>query len=153
MTLGVFGGLAVLGYGLYWWTNRTDSPRPAAVPVAESRPEIKMETPAQAKQEPTPTGAQLAKYLEAGGIRFTEVKHRTSVTMTIVNHSSAEMVALDGSIKIVTKDDTKHVATVQFKMANLGPLEAKDYTIPMLTTMRAYEMPDWQFLKAEITLK
>jgi hypothetical protein len=73
--------------------------------------------------------------------------------MTIINHFNAEMVALDGSIKISTRDDSKHVATVQFKMANLGPLEAKDYTIAMLTTMRPYEMPDWQFLKAEITLK
>jgi len=157
-----------LGWGLYWWVSKRGEPAaPQAAAVVETpavvetkQPEVKKDGPferpkqaAEASSSESVGGQQLAKYLEATGIRISEERRRTVVTMTIVNHSNAEMMALEGSIKLSTKDGSKTVATVPFKLAQLGPLEAKDYTVPILTTMRAYELPDWQFLRAELTLR
>lgn len=171
VTLGVAAAFVIGGYGLYSFLGSRGKTAPAnAVIVSEQKPDDtssgkavpfdkpaagKAETKAESKPSPTsPLSAdQLAKHLEAVGIRFTEENRRTVVTVAIVNHSGAEMSDLRGKIRIVTKDGEKSVSTVDFKMAAIGPYEVRDYTIPLLTTMRAYELPDWQFLKAEIELR
>lgn len=174
VTLGVAAAFVVGGYGLYSFLGSRTA-RPASEPVVQSepRPETKAEEKKSgpfekpvagsterkpdAKSRPSPTAPltsdQLAKHLEAVGIRFTEENRRTVVTMAIVNHSGAEMTDLRGKIRVVTKDGDKTISTVDFRMPTLGPYEVRDYSIPLLTTMRAYELPDWQFLKAEIELR
>jgi hypothetical protein len=173
VTAGVAAAVVVLGYGLYAVLGSATSPSTSPAAVADLKSDAKATDPkadpferpvagnaapkGAASNRPSasspPTGDQLAKHLEAVGIRFTEESRRTVVTMAIVNHSGAEMSDLRGKIRILTKDGEKTVSTVEFKMPALGPYEVRDYTIPLLTTMRAYELPDWQFLKAEIELR
>ena len=45
------------------------------------------------------------------------------------------------------------VAVIDAKIGNLGPHESKDMESPLETKLRAYELPDWQFLspKFEVT--
>jgi len=38
---------------------------------------------------------------------------------------------------------------VDVKVPALGPLETRDVSAAGKTTLRAYEMPDWQFLRAD----
>ncbi len=35
------------------------------------------------------------------------------------------------------------------KVSHLGPDELKDVTVEVPTKLRVYELPDWQFLKAD----
>lgn len=172
VTAGVAAAFLVGGYGLYSYIG-SRSPRPQE-PLAAAPAEAASSTPVSEKKgtafekpaakegsanpaKPAATSPissdQYAKHLEAVGIRFTEDNRRTIVAMAIVNHSGAEMTDLRGKIRILTKDGTKTVSTVDFRMPTLGPYEVRDYSIPLLTTMRAYELPDWQFLKAEIELR
>ncbi len=174
VTLGVAGAFVLGGYGLYSFLG-SRSARPVPEPVVQSEPKSETkagdkksapfekpvsgnaEKKADPQSRPSPTAPlttdQLAKHVEAVGIRFTEENRRTVVTMAIVNHSGAEMTDLRGKIRVVTKDGDKTISTVDFRMPTLGPYEVRDYSIPLLTTMRAYELPDWQFLKAEIELR
>ena len=38
--------------------------------------------------------------------------------------------------------------TVKTPVSGVLPYEAKDMTIPVKTALRAYELPDWQFITA-----
>jgi hypothetical protein len=44
------------------------------------------------------------------------------------------------------------IATLPFEVTSLGPYEVKEITSPLKTTLRAYELPDWQFLRADLRL-
>lgn len=153
MTLGVAAVLGAVLYGAYSYMGRHDAG--SSAPDARTTARSPLETPPSetGAAPPSPAGAQMAKHVEITGIRITEDKKRAMLTVAVVNHSGADLAAMNGKIRVTTKDGAKTVATVDFKMANLAPYETKDYSIQILTTMRAYEMPDWQFLKAELSLK
>jgi hypothetical protein len=70
----------------------------------------------------------------------------------LVNHSASDMASLTGTIRLTT--DAQHeVAVIPFSLASLAAFEAKDISAPLKTKLRAYELPDWQFIKAEVQLK
>src|SRR5580700_4945381 len=86
----------------------------------------------------------LAKYvelvgfrlLEAGGgklkIRFVGVKVRLSTNSA--------------------KPDDPPIAEFEAKVPSLGPEEIQDVTATVATKLRVYELPDWQFIKAEFEI-
>ena len=43
--------------------------------------------------------------------------------------------------------------TAPDKAWTTAAFEAKDISAPLKTKLRAYELPDWQFIKAEVQLK
>jgi hypothetical protein len=95
------------------------------------------------------------KNVELAGLRITEDSHqKPSVQCVVVNHSGADLGDITGRVelKAVTSKDQQPVGTFTFK-ASLGPYESKDVKEPLDTKLRVYELPDWQFLRAEITGK
>jgi len=75
------------------------------------------------------------------------------VQFVVVNQSGADLGDVTAkvdlrSIKAGPADPP--VGTFTFK-TSLGPYEAKDIKAPVDTKLRVYELPDWQFLRAEIT--
>ena len=46
----------------------------------------------------------------------------------------------------------KEVAVIPFSLASLGAYETKDISAPLKTKLRAYELPDWQFIKTQVQL-
>ena len=42
---------------------------------------------------------------------------------------------------------TQTLSEFPVSVSNLGPLESKDVTATVPTKLRAYELPDWQFLE------
>ncbi len=97
-----------------------------------------------------------AKYLEVTGVRIVEdAKQHAQAQLLIVNHSTADMPDLELQVTLSTTtakagDDPLAVLTVK-----TGPIPAngsKDISSPLKTKLRAYEMPDWQFLKASFAL-
>ncbi|MCC6536997.1 MAG: hypothetical protein IT162_05575 [Bryobacterales bacterium] len=69
----------------------------------------------------------------------------------LITHSAAERAELAGTVSLTA--DGKPVASVPFSLAALGAYEAKEISAPIKTSLRAYEMPDWQFIKAQVSLK
>lgn len=95
----------------------------------------------------------LAKYLEIAGFRVSEGgAGKLTVKFAVVNHSDADIGALAMNIKLTTtaaKPEDPPIAAFEAKVPALGPQEVKDAVGTATTKLRVYELPDWQFLKAD----
>ena len=112
--------------------------------------------PSTAGAAATPKGAArkahpLVKFLEITGVRFTEdAKGKAKVQFIVVNHSAADLPEL--KMTIAVKAAGKTVFEFPFAVSSIGPYESKDFSAPVQTTLKGYELPDWQFLKADFEL-
>lgn len=98
----------------------------------------------------------LAKYIELAGFRLTESKAgQLDVRFVAINHSEADLGDLELNIRLKTtaaKPEDPPVASFQAKVASLGPLEIRDIDAKVNTKLRIYELPDWQFMRAEFDI-
>jgi hypothetical protein len=114
-------------------------------------------TPLQAPTPATTAIQPLAEFknIELTGLRLTEdSQQKPFVQCVVVNHSGADMGDITARVDLmaVTSKDQEPVGTFALKVS-LGPYESKDVKAPLATKLRVYELPDWQFLRAEITGK
>ncbi len=142
-------GFALLGAAGYWGYR---SLKPAS---ASPAPRVKLEppapsTPAPAKPHP------LARHIEITGLRLSEdARQKPSVQFLVVNHSGADLGELAAEVKLVAvseKGERETVGTFSFKVPSLGPYASRELKVPLSTQLRVYELPDWQFLKAEFQI-
>jgi hypothetical protein len=113
---------------------------------------VKTDSPSTAPQGP---GANpYARYIEVAGIRIAEdEKQQIKATFVVVNHSAADMPSQDLQITLRTtsaKPGDEPVAVVAIKTGPLAANASKDLSVPLKTTLRAYELPDWQFLRTAV---
>ncbi|HEY2842398.1 MAG TPA: hypothetical protein VGJ09_02065 [Bryobacteraceae bacterium] len=98
----------------------------------------------------------LAKYIELSGFRLAESKPgELQVKFVAINHSEAELGDLTVNIRLQTtaaKPEDPPVAQFQAMIPALSPLEIHDVTAKVATKMRIYELPDWQFLRADFDI-
>lgn len=99
----------------------------------------------------------LAKYIEVAGFRVTESgPGKLKITFAVINHSEGDIADLGLKFKLTTtaaKPEDPPLAQFDAQIPKLAPLENKDVSVTVPTTMRVYELPDWQFLRGryEIT--
>jgi hypothetical protein len=95
----------------------------------------------------------LAKYLELGGFRLSEMgSGKIVVKFAVINHSDADIGDLALKVKLTTtaaKPEDPPITQFEVKIPALGPQEIKDVSSTAATKLRIYEMPDWQFIRAE----
>jgi hypothetical protein len=98
----------------------------------------------------------LAKYIELAGFRLAESKPgELDVKFVAINHSEADLGDLDLTIRLKTtasKPDDPPVTEFQAKVPSLGPLEIRDIGAKLKTKLRIYELPDWQFMRADFDI-
>jgi TRAP-type C4-dicarboxylate transport system substrate-binding protein len=98
----------------------------------------------------------LAKYIELAGFRLSESKPgQLEVKFVAVNHSEAELGELAVNIRLRTtsaKPEDPPVAQFQAKIPALSAFEIHDVSAKVTTKLRIYELPDWQFLRAEFEI-
>ena len=99
---------------------------------------------------------RLAMFIEATGFRITEdARKRTQIQFLVVNHSAADIGDLAGKIhlrSITAEPDDPPISTFDFKTSRLGPYESVEFKVLTTTGLRAYELPDWQYLTAEVEI-
>jgi hypothetical protein len=97
-----------------------------------------------------------AKFLEVGGIRLAEAgPGKLRIKFIAVNHSEADFSELTLKLSLRTsvgKPADPPLAEFEVKVPPLGPFEIKDVTVTVDSKLRAYEFPDWQFLRAEFDI-
>jgi hypothetical protein len=97
-----------------------------------------------------------AKYVELVGLRVNEKSAgHLEVQFAVVNHSEADLgqVKMDVNLRTTAaKPGDPPLITFSVKVPSLGPAELKPVTVDIPTKMRVYELPDWQFLKADFEL-
>jgi hypothetical protein len=98
----------------------------------------------------------LAKYIEITGFRIIEdARKNVQVKYIVVNHSNAELsdLAMDLALRPSTaKPEDQPIASFSVKVPALLPYESREITSTARTQLRAYELPDWQFLRAEFRI-
>jgi hypothetical protein len=98
----------------------------------------------------------LAKYVELVGFRLSEAGGgKLKVKFAVVNHSEADIGDLGVRVRLTTasaKPDDPPIATFDVKVPTLGPEEIQDVSATVPSKLRVYELPDWQFLKAEFEI-
>jgi hypothetical protein len=143
VTVGVAAVLLLLGGGFYYWMS---SRRPV-----EAAPGVALET---AASPATPAGEHpYKKHLEIVGYRiFEDAKRKPQIRFLIVNHSGAELDPVNMRVTIETtkaKPGDPAVATLLVKTPRLAAYGSQEFTSALNTKLRAYEIPDWQFLRLE----
>ena len=146
ITLLVFGGLLGLGAAFYFLylpsTKREGSEPVAKVESTEGAQEgVKL-----------PKVNPLTKQLEITGLRITEdARKKLQVRMIVINHSSADMGEVKLNITLSSAAGNGPLTVLgkfPLMVSDLGPMEAKETKGSLQTNLRAYELPDWQFLRA-----
>ena len=114
-----------------------------AAPSAESAPAV----PGAAAKKPHP----LAKFLEIVGIRWVEdAKQKAKMQFIVVNHSAADLPEL--KMLITVKAGGNVLFQIPFTVSSIGPYESKEFSTPIQTALKEYELPDWQFVKADFEI-
>ncbi len=149
VTLLVAVALFLAGGGFYYWVW----PALKARPVARQQSPFEEVLPAG---EAHVTGGRIARYIEVTGFRITEdANRRAQVRFLVVNHSAADIGDLAGKVSLRTtksSPDEPPISTFEFKTSRLGPYESVEFKTVMATKLRAYELPDWQFLTADVEI-
>ena len=145
--LSVMFGLVfiVILLGIIVWRQSRQAP-PAAAPSPAAQI-------AAAETVPTTQSNPELKDLELIGFRLTEDdKQMPFVQFVVVNHSGADLgeITLKGDLKGIANRGLQTVGSFEFS-TSLNAYESKDVKVPLETKLRVYELPDWQFLRAEIT--
>ena len=120
------------------------------------QPAAKQATPENTGPATTTSKHPLAKYIELAGFRLAESKPgELEVKFVAINHSEADLGDLVLAIRLRTtaaKPEDPPVAEFMAKVPSLGPLEIRDTSAKVSTKMRIYELPDWQFMRAEFDI-
>lgn len=151
VTLGVFAGLVAAGYAFYSLVLNKNGGSASAAPAAISERKSD-EAEAAGGGAGSKNAAKLSRHLEVAGVRILEENKRPQIRMMVVNHSSAEMASLKGIVTLTVEGKNEAIAEIPFTMASLGGHEAKEITAPLKTKLRAYELPDWQFMRTQVKL-
>lgn len=116
--------------------------------------------PPETKQAPPSTASQaaanstsIAKYVELAGFRLDEKgAGKLQIRFALVNHSDADLG--DITLKVNVRASTAASAdpplfTFSAPVQGVGPGDVKDVSVIVPSKLRVYELPDWQFLRAD----
>jgi len=104
----------------------------------------------------TPGMRALLEALEITGLRLLGAKDKKpEVVFVVVNHSGAPLTDISGTVTLrpsTAKPATEIVGIFAFQHVSLGPFESRELRAPLKTTLRMFELPDWEFLKTDLAL-
>jgi len=98
----------------------------------------------------------LAKFIELSGFRLSESGGgKLKVKFSAINHSDADLQEIQVHVRLVTtaaKPGDAPVCEFDAKIPALGPQEDHDVLTTSTTQLHVYELPDWQFLRADFDI-
>ena len=121
-------------------------------------PSTKVESPIAAPAQAAGSAVQrlLLENLEVTGLRLTEdSQKKMQVRFVVVNHSPAPLNDVAGTVTLrplTSQPGGGVVGVFAFRIPELGPYESREMQAPLEAKMRVYELPDWQFMRADLLL-
>jgi hypothetical protein len=96
------------------------------------------------------------RHLEVTGLRlFEDGRKNVILRYTVVNHSTAELGGVALRVLLTTRnadDKTPAIAEIDAKVGDIPAQGAKEMESTIKTSLRAYELPDWQFLDTRFSV-
>ena len=121
-----------------------------------SSPQTKSGSTAPQGQRGSASSNPVAKYIEVSAFRISETKPgKLSIRFAVINHSDADIGNVEMTVNLratTAKPTDPPVATFSARVEGLGPQELKEVSAEIPTALRAYELPDWQFLTADFQI-
>jgi hypothetical protein len=143
--------MGTLGFVAYRYLSHRGEPLTPGPLVPGRRP-----LPTDEATSATLSANVLNKYIEVTGLRLLEENPKNlQVAFVIVNHASAPLTDIAGTVTIrpiTAKADGESVGTFNFRLPELRPYESKDMRAPLQSKLRVYELPDWQFIRADVVI-
>lgn len=145
----VFAVVGVGGLLVYRFLSR---------PSQSAAPPAKVESPLAAPAQAARSAAQslLLENLEVTGLRLTEdSQKKMQVQFLVVNHSPAPLTDIAATVTLrpsTSRPGGGVVGVFAFRIPELGPYQSRDMKAPLEAKMRVYELPDWQFMRADLQL-
>ncbi len=140
--------LAVVGGGLFLLYRYVSSSSGSAGTAAKS---AALEAP-----QPQASTHPFAKYLEVTGVRLLEGKDKKlMVRFVVVNHAPAQLAGFRLRITMQAANAAPGDAVIAVVEAAPGSIPAygvKDMEAPLVTPLRVYELPDWQFIRTHVEI-
>jgi hypothetical protein len=133
------GALVLFGVGHFGRTNTVEK--------------AGLENPANPSQQKVSNPMQ--KYVEVVGIRMLSENKKPVAKFVVVNHSNSEIPELEANVTLwasTSRSEEDSVGSFSFKVSGLGAGASKDVTEPLKTKLKAYELPDWQNVTAELQI-
>jgi hypothetical protein len=139
--------LAVIGGGLFLLYRYISSGRSAST-AGKAAP---FEAP-----KPQTSTHPFAKYLEVTGVRLLEGQDKKLKTrFVVVNHAPVEVRGFRLRITLEAANAAPGDAVIAVVEAAPGAIPAygvKDMEAPLVTPLKVYELPDWQFVRARVEI-
>ena len=143
--LGFTAAFLLVGAGLYFGIQRYGH--------TNAQEKAGLENPANPSQQKVSNPLQ--KYVEVVGIRMVTQDKKPAARFVVVNHSTAEIANLAANVTLwasTSRSEEDSVGSFSFNLGSLGPNAGKELTEPLKTRLKAYELPDWQNVTAEIQI-
>jgi len=134
-------GIVAVIAGLYWLLGTKSES--AAATAGSSAAAAPAKGPADA----------LSAVVEVSGVRFIEdPKHKDKVLakLLVVNHSSADLSGDTVTASFFAAGQKSTPVGVIKVAINLPPYESHEVTVPLQTSLKAYELPDWQVMTSTV---
>jgi len=140
--------VAGLGWGVvYFLREQKAATAASAEAAAETAPAA---DPAGGKPHP------LTRFVEVTGLRVWADGKKPVLKFMVVNHSVGPLGGFDLDVDVhVTsaKPGDAPLMSLTTPVRNIGPMESRDFTVPLSTKLNAIDVPDWQFLRASFRIK
>jgi hypothetical protein len=140
----VAGGLIGAGYAALHYRSAAASTKAAA-----EEPSV----PAVSKPSDAAKSHPYAKYIEVAGFRVSESPNqKLDVRMVVINHSGADLPKFKLEVELRasnSKPDTPPISSFTAEVPGIAAQSSRDVRASAATQLRAYEFPDWQFLRAD----
>jgi hypothetical protein len=142
--------MGTIGFVAYRYLARKGEPVAPGPLIPGRRPAPETATSA------TPTANVLNKYIEITGLRLLEENPKAlQVAFVVVNHSPAPLTDVTGTVTIrpiTAGTDGEAVGLFNFRLPELAPYGVIDMKAPLQSKLRVYELPDWQFIRADVVI-
>lgn len=136
--------LAVIGGGLLLLYRFLSAGRSGTGTAQKAAP---FESP-----NPASSSHPFAKYLEVTGVRLLEgADKKLMARFVVVNHAPADLTGFRLKITLEAANAPPGEAVIAIVEASPGTIPMhgiKDMEAPLVTPLRVYELPDWQFVRA-----
>lgn len=137
----VFGAIF---FGAYYYIERKNG----------SKGGLAFEQPPMAREAGSVKSDPMMRHLEVVGLRLIQSSaQKVEMKFVIVNHSAGALGDLNAKVRLLAEPrggQETVVGECLLKVGELGPFESKEFTAPLNTDKKAYELPDWQFLRATL---